>query len=61
MSNRKTQYCYHHIDCDRKEDCFNGEHCPVFEINPDCQTFTDGTSQPYNFEEAFNDIWDGKE
>ena len=31
---RKTRYCNHH--CDRDEDCLNGEHCPVFEFNPDC-------------------------
>ena len=28
---RKTHYCVHDWNCDREEDCFNGEVCPFFE------------------------------
>jgi len=31
----KTYYCKYWNYCDRKEDCFNGEYCPVMEYNPD--------------------------
>jgi len=61
MKNKKTRYCYHHFNCDRKEDCFNGEHCPFFKINPDCQTLTDGITDSYDFEGTFDDMWEGKE
>lgn len=27
---KKTRYCEYFHNCDRDEDCFNGEDCPVF-------------------------------
>ena len=32
----KTKYCIHYQHCDREEDCFNGEPCPVEKFNPEC-------------------------
>lgn len=30
---QKTRYCKYHDHCDREEDCWNGESCPVQEPN----------------------------
>jgi hypothetical protein len=30
---KKTRYCEYHDKCDRDEDCFAGEDCPVFKHN----------------------------
>jgi hypothetical protein len=32
---RKTKYCDYWLECDRDEDCFNGEYCPVQKYNSD--------------------------
>lgn len=33
---KKTRYCEYWYRCDRKEDCFNGEYCPVYKFNKEC-------------------------
>ncbi|MFZ2809425.1 MAG: hypothetical protein WAZ60_23825 [Desulfosalsimonadaceae bacterium] len=35
---KKTMYCVYYLNCDREEDCFNGEYCPVYKFNPQCKT-----------------------
>ena len=32
---RKTRYCDYHLICDREEDCYHGEYCPVQKPNSD--------------------------
>jgi hypothetical protein len=61
---KKTRYCTYFFDCDRPENCFEGELCSFFKPNPDIP--------PANKEEGNNDlgigglkdimdnIWDGK-
>lgn len=56
---KKTKYCTHYRACNRKENCFNGDHCPVFELNPDCRTMRDA-EQPRDFEDIMDAIWERK-
>lgn len=35
---KKTQYCFYWTNCDRDNDCFNNEYCPVYKFNPGCKT-----------------------
>ncbi|MCK4822304.1 hypothetical protein KA005_41460 [bacterium] len=55
---RKTRYCNHYHKCDRDEDCFNGEECPVFEFNPDCASIEKDEAR--DFVDIMNDIWEDK-
>ena len=51
----KTKYCKYYLSCDRDENCFDGESCPVFRFNPDCarkQEIVEST----DFESIMDDI-----
>lgn len=54
----KTRYCDYYHNCDREEDCFNGEYCPMFKSNPDCATLKE--IEPPDLEEAMDRIWEGQ-
>lgn len=60
MKKQKTRYCTHHINCDHKENCFDGEYCPVYNFNSECRTFTEAQS-PKSKRNIFDDIWDNLE
>lgn len=60
MTDKKTRYCMHHLDCDRQEDCFNGESCPFFELDPSCRRIT-STTEFKDFPEMMDEIWEGKQ
>lgn len=56
---KKTKYCTHYRICDRKENCFKGQYCPVFELNDSCRTVRD-TEQIIATEDLIDAIWEGK-
>ena len=56
---RKTRCCNYYHNCDRDEDCFNGENCPMFKFNPGCSTLRE--NKPKEFDEsAMDEIWEGE-
>ena len=56
MNKKKTRYCEHYLICDRDEDCFNGEYCPVFQFNPECSTIKN--EKPPDWEKSMDKIWE---
>lgn len=55
---KKTRYCAFHHNCDREEDCINGEYCPVFRNNPDTFMKTKDV-EVETLEDVMDDIWEG--
>lgn len=61
---QKTRYCFYHETCDRAENCFEGEFCPVFLSNPDCHNIENPLSDSEveeDLKSLFNAIYEGEE
>jgi len=56
---RKTRYCIHYHNCDREEDCMEGQYCPIFESNPAIFTKVEEV-EIETVDDVMNNIWEGK-
>lgn len=58
----KSSYCEYYRDCDRSENCFEGEFCPLFKINPDISPEASKDNSGENgLVDIMDKIWDGDE
>lgn len=61
---KKTRYCTYFFDCDRPENCFEGELCSFFKPNPDISPANKEESNnnigQTGFKDIMGNIWNGK-
>ena len=58
MKKTKSAYCEHYLECDREENCKDGDFCPFFIYNPAFQTCE---KEPDKFRSEMDDVWEGRE